>query len=61
MVSHDLAVIAHMCTRIAVMKQGEIVEMLAVGGLRRGEAAHPYTQSLLKASLETARDDRCNS
>ena len=61
MVSHDLAVIAHMCTRIAVMRQGEIVEMLAVGGLRRGEAVHPYTQSLLKASLETARDDRCNS
>ena len=61
MVSHDLAVIAHMCTRIAVMKQGEIVEMLAVGDLRRGKAAHPYTQSLLKASRETTRDDRCNT
>jgi peptide/nickel transport system ATP-binding protein len=55
MVSHDLAVIAHMCTRIAVMYQGEIVEMLAVDRLRRGEADHPYTRILLDASLETTR------
>jgi peptide/nickel transport system ATP-binding protein len=53
MVSHDLAVIAHMCTRIAVMYRGEIVEMLPVERLRRGEADHPYTRSLLGASLET--------
>jgi peptide/nickel transport system ATP-binding protein len=55
MVSHDLAVIAHMCTRIAVMYQGEIVEMLAVERLRRGDADHPYTRVLLDASLETSR------
>ena len=58
MVSHDLAVIAHMCTRIAVMKQGEIVETMNVDSLRRGDAVHPYTQSLLRASLETVRGDR---
>ncbi len=52
MVSHDLAVIAHMCTRIAVMERGEIVELLPVGRLRRGEADHPYTRTLLGASLE---------
>ena len=55
MVSHDLAVIAHMCTRIAVMYQGEIVEMLQVERLRRGEADHPYTRMLLDASLEKTR------
>lgn len=55
MVSHDLAVIAHMCIRIAVMYQGEIVEMLAVENLRRGEADHPYTRTLLNASLESGR------
>jgi peptide/nickel transport system ATP-binding protein len=55
MVSHDLAVIAHMCIRIAVMYQGEIVEMLAVENLRRGEAEHPYTRTLLNASLEAGR------
>jgi peptide/nickel transport system ATP-binding protein len=56
MVSHDLAVIAHMCTRIAVMYQGEIVEMLEVERLRRGEADHPYTRILLDASLEKTRN-----
>jgi peptide/nickel transport system ATP-binding protein len=55
MVSHDLAVIAHMCSRIAVMYRGEIVEMLAVDRLRRGEADHPYTRTLLDASLEATR------
>ncbi|MBX6320857.1 MAG: ABC transporter ATP-binding protein [Rhodospirillaceae bacterium] len=53
MVSHDLAVIAHMCSRIAVMERGEIVELLPVERLRRGAADHPYTRSLLGASLET--------
>jgi peptide/nickel transport system ATP-binding protein len=56
MVSHDLAVIAHMCTRIAVMYRGEIVEMLPVERLRRGEADHSYTRSLLTASLEPDSD-----
>jgi peptide/nickel transport system ATP-binding protein len=54
MVSHDLAVIAHMCTRIAVMYQGEIVEMLPVERLRRGEAEHTYTRTLLSASVKTS-------
>jgi peptide/nickel transport system ATP-binding protein len=52
LVSHDLAVIAHMCTRIAVMYRGEIVEMLPVERLRRGEAEHTYTQTLLAASYD---------
>jgi peptide/nickel transport system ATP-binding protein len=55
MVSHDLPVIAHMCTRIGVMFRGEIVEMLSVERLRRGEADHPYTRSLLTASLDPPR------
>ena len=53
MVSHDLAVIAHMCSRIAVMKGGEIVETLAVDRLRHGDADHAYTQELMASSLET--------
>jgi peptide/nickel transport system ATP-binding protein len=55
MVSHDLAVIAHMCMRIAVMYQGEIVETLPVEKLRRGDANHSYTRVLLEASLEASR------
>jgi peptide/nickel transport system ATP-binding protein len=51
MVSHDLAVIAHMCERIAVMFRGEVVETLPVERLRRREADHPYTRTLLQASI----------
>jgi peptide/nickel transport system ATP-binding protein len=50
LVSHDLAVIANICDRLAVMRQGEIVETLELEQLRRGIASHPYTQQLLRAS-----------
>lgn len=51
MVSHDLSVVGHMCDRLAVMKDGEIVEVLGVDALRHMNAEHPYSQHLLKASL----------
>jgi oligopeptide transport system ATP-binding protein len=47
-ISHDMAVIQHMCRRIAVMYQGRIVEE----GTRDqiiGSPRHAYTQSLLSA------------
>lgn len=50
LVSHDLAVVAHMCRRIAVMNRGVIVEELAVETLRRQDPTHPYTRQLLTAS-----------
>ncbi|MDW3224730.1 MAG: ABC transporter ATP-binding protein [Paracoccaceae bacterium] len=51
MVSHDLSVIGHMCDRLAVMKDGEIVEIMDVAALRQMEAKHTYSQQLLQASL----------
>ena len=50
MVSHDLAVIAHMCDRLAVMQQGRIVEILPADRLRAGKGAEPYTTRLIAAS-----------
>jgi peptide/nickel transport system ATP-binding protein len=50
LVSHDLAVVAHMCQRIAVMQHGVIVEELAVEHLRQADARHPYTRQLIEAS-----------
>jgi hypothetical protein len=50
LVSHNLAVVAHMADRLAVMRQGEIVERLDVERLRRGEAEQPYTRQLLIAA-----------
>jgi len=51
MVSHDLSVVGHMCDRLAVMKDGEIVEILDVDALRAMNASHPYSKQLLEASL----------
>lgn len=56
MVSHDLAVVSHMCREIGVMNQGKIVEMLDVGALRALEASHPYTKQLLDASVQKRRE-----
>lgn len=56
MVSHNLAVIAHMCGRSAVMKEGEIVELLGVEDLRALNAEHPYTKRLLHASKGYMRE-----
>jgi len=51
MVSHDLSVVGHMCERLAVMKDGEIVEIMDVQALRKMQATHPYSQELLAASV----------
>ena len=50
LVSHDLAVVAHMCRRLAVMRRGEIVEELGVERLRQHRPRHPYTRQLINAS-----------
>ncbi|MFS4579807.1 ABC transporter ATP-binding protein [Phaeobacter sp. C3_T13_0] len=50
MVSHDLAVVAHMCDQAAVMQHGKIVEILSIDAMRAGQTQHPYTQTLLAAS-----------
>ncbi len=50
MVSHDLAVVAHMCEEIAVMNRGAIIEILNCEQLRAGKAREAYTRSLLAAS-----------
>jgi peptide/nickel transport system ATP-binding protein len=50
LVSHDLAVVAHMCHRIAVMQAGQIVDAFDAEALRAGTFGHPYTRELLAAS-----------
>ncbi len=56
LVSHDLAVVAHMCRRLAVMNAGRIVETLSAEQLRAGAAGEPYTAQLLRASAGYDRD-----
>ena len=55
-ISHDLAVVGQMASRIAVMRSGQVVE---TGPCRRLLTCpeHPYTRSLL-AAVPTMRTDR---
>ena len=52
LVSHNLAVVAHLCVRIGVMQGGELVELLSADDLRAGRTRHPHTASLRALSLE---------
>jgi peptide/nickel transport system ATP-binding protein len=46
LITHDLAVVAEVCDRVAVMYAGNIVEVAEVGELFKNPL-HPYTQGLL--------------
>jgi ABC-type dipeptide/oligopeptide/nickel transport system ATPase subunit len=51
LVSHNLAIVAHLCERLLVMNHGRVVEELTADQLRRATPAEPYTRQLLQASL----------
>ncbi|WP_338797976.1 ATP-binding cassette domain-containing protein [Acidovorax sp. DW039] len=48
LISHDLAVVNHLCDEVVVLYQGQIVERGAPAELFQ-HAQHPYTQSLVGA------------
>jgi peptide/nickel transport system ATP-binding protein len=50
LVSHNFAVVGHMCERIAVMNGGRIVEETTVANLRSATVEQDYTRELLVAT-----------
>lgn len=50
LVSHDLAVVSHMCDTICVMNRGAIVETINREQLQGGKMQEKYTEQLLVAS-----------
>jgi peptide/nickel transport system ATP-binding protein len=50
LVSHDLAVVDHMCERLIVMRDGLALEELDTGALAARAVATDYTRALLAAS-----------
>jgi len=56
LVSHNLAVVGFLCSRVAVMRNGEIVEALGIDAVREQRVQHEYTRSLLLATAGYRRN-----
>jgi peptide/nickel transport system ATP-binding protein len=56
-ISHDLAVVRHMASRVVVMYLGRVVESGPVS-LLWDSALHPYTKALIAAAPGAARNDK---
>ncbi len=56
MVSHDLAVVTHMCERLMVMQRGQTVELLAGADLAASRVTNDYTRRLMVASKGFTRE-----
>ena len=50
LVSHNLAVVAHLCERLLVLRESRMVEETTAAALRSGQAASDYTRTLIDAS-----------
>ncbi len=56
LISHDIAAVAELCSRIVVMYAGRVVEEADTAIVAGGAAAHPYTRALVAAVPDMAVD-----
>jgi len=57
MVSHDLAVVTHLCDQILLMQHGHSVEQVSAANLAAGRVKQEYTRSLMRAAEGFVRSD----
>ena len=57
LVTHNLPVVSFLCDRLAVMRQGRIVEIADVGKLRQGALSENYSRELIRISSGHSRPD----
>jgi len=57
LISHDLDVIKYLCSRVAVMYLGRVIETASTEDLFENPR-HPYTQALMAACLSLDPDDK---
>ncbi|HRD95983.1 MAG TPA: ABC transporter ATP-binding protein [Rubrivivax sp.] len=57
MVSHDLAVVTHLCQRLMVMRRGQVVEQVNADDLAARRVQADYTRELMVASGGFSRSD----
>jgi ABC-type dipeptide/oligopeptide/nickel transport system ATPase subunit len=50
LVTHDLPVVSFLCDRLAVMREGRIVETNTVDALKRGRMGNDYSRELIEKS-----------
>jgi peptide/nickel transport system ATP-binding protein len=55
LVSHDLAVVAYLCQRLAVMHRGKFLEEIKVEALASQQVSHSLTLQLIRASTGFVR------
>jgi peptide/nickel transport system ATP-binding protein len=60
LISHDLSVTRHMCSRVVVMYAGQVVEDGSIADIF-GAPKHPYTRALIKAWPTFDRKERLES
>ena len=60
LITHDLGVVAQVADRVAVMYAGQIVEESDTAALF-AEAAHPYTQGLMRSVPQEVKQERLES
>ncbi len=58
MVSHDLAVVTHLCQRLMVMRRGQVVEQIDAADLAAQRVQAAYTRELMQAAMGFVRVSR---